>query len=460
MYCVGAKVRGRANVPPMNKRTRRLAALLIASLVLVFAIAWSVSHQEEAAGQASEVGVDRADGAGPVDNGARSNVADSRPMTTPAAPKPQKQDALLESLRSKLTAPNVVATEALLTFRSAEARERFLQEAAAHGLEVLDTIAQLNSVRVRYGSLEGLRDAIASQPDDFADVQGNLWLTIPEAAPPPAPDPNNQGGRAPFGYNTLAAINAGGDRTHWGDNITVAVLDTGVLPHPTFAEGEVTHVDLVNDGQPFNSHGTSVASMIGGQDAQVPGVAPGAKILDIRVAGADGYSISSTMAQGIVTATDRGAQVINISFGAYGDDAVMAAAVNYATQHGVVVVAAAGNDAYGQLAIPAAYDSVISVGSVDANGRQAFFSNAGTGLDLVAPGVGVVSAWDTDKIAFVSGTSQSAALVSGAAATYLSWGVPASSMTTRLKADAQPAFNSSGLETGAGVLMIKPPPRY
>jgi hypothetical protein len=255
----------------------------------------------------------------------------------------------------------------------------------------------------------------------------------------------------------MNAINANGDRTHWGDNVTVAVLDTGVLGHPTFAEGEVTHLDLVNDGQSFNSHGTSVASLIGGQNPQVPGVAPGAQILDIRVANAEGYSISSTLAQGIITATDRGAQVINISLGGYGDSAILGQAVAYAFQHGVVVVAAAGNDAYGQLAIPAAYDGVISVGSVDANNRQAYFSNSGAGLDLAAPGVGVVSAWGTDKIALVSGTSQSSALVAAAAATYLGWGVPSNGLTARLKADARPALNDSGAATGVGILMIKPP---
>ncbi|MDQ3118881.1 MAG: S8 family serine peptidase, partial [Verrucomicrobiota bacterium] len=113
--------------------------------------------------------------------------------------------------------------------------------------------------------------------------------------------------------------------------------------------------------------------------------------------------------------------------------------------------------AYGQLAIPAAYEGVISVGSVDANNRQAYFSNGGAGLDLAAPGVGVVSAWGTDKIALVSGTSQSSALVAAAAASYLAWGVPSTAVAVRLKADARPAFNASGVATGVGILMIKPP---
>ena len=393
---------------------------------------------------------------------------DGSPTVSPAARSPNthaareaaniatsQRDALLDSLRSKLEARNVVPREALLTFRNQEARDRFLQNAAAHGLEIRDLIPQLNTARVRYGRLEDLRESIAANRSDYTGVEGNLWLTIPGASP--LPDPNNEGGRAPFGQTMLTAINASADRTEWGRNVIVAVLDTGILVHPTFADGQVTHLDLVNDGQSFHSHGTSVASLIGGQHPQAPGVAAGARILDVRVANAEGVSVGSTLAHGIIAAADRGAQVINISLGGYGDSAILAQAVAYASQRGAVVVAAAGNDAYGQLAIPAAYDAVISVGSVDANNRQAYFSNAGAGLDLAAPGVGVVTAWETDKIAFVNGTSQSSALVSAAAASYLSWGVPASQVAARLKADARPAFNASGVATGPGILMIKPP---
>jgi thermitase len=303
-----------------------------------------------------------------------------------------------------------------------------------------------------------LRESIAASGGEAASVEGNLWLSIPGAAPPSS-DPNNQGGREPFGPAMMNAINASGDRTHWGEKVTVAVLDTGVLGHPTFAAGQITHLDLVNDGQAFHSHGTSVASLIGGQHPQAPGVAPAAHILDVRVANAEGYSVGSTLAQGIIAAADRGARVINISLGGYGDSAILGQAVAYASQRGAVVVAAAGNDAYGQLAIPAAYDSVISVGSVDAQNRQAYFSNSGAGLDIAAPGVGVISAWANDKVALVSGTSQSSALVSAAAASYLAWGVPPSQIAARLKVDARPAFNASGVATGVGILNIKPPGR-
>ena len=443
---------------PLRLRAGRLIATLGAALV-IGALQWSsldLNTRHEPGGKVDGASLKRDEPSPAGAELAPSSVRNSaRPKSANVAAS--KPDGLLENLRTKLEAKNVVRGEALLTFRSAEARERFTQNAAAHGLQILDNIPQLNTARVRYERVEDLRDSIASSDGDFANVEGNLWLSIPGTSAPTA-DPNNQGGRAPFGQATLNAINAGGDRTNWGERITVAVLDTGILAHPTFAEGQITHLDLVGDGQSFHSHGTSVASLIAGQHPQAPGVAPAAKILDLRVANAEGYSVGSTLAQGIIAAADRGAQVINISLGGYGDSAVLGQAVAYAFRKGAVVVAAAGNDTYGQLAIPAAYEGVISVGSVDANNRQAYFSNAGAGLDLAAPGVGVVSAWETDKVALVSGTSQSSALVSAAAASYLGWGVPANQIAARLKGDARPA-PAAPAAGGVGILRIKPPVR-
>lgn len=441
----------------MKMRLRDAATavgLIVAAALPIGVWSWAAG---DADGARSLPEVGRTDSHAPSNSEATSHertveTRAARRESNAAAPK---RDPLLDSLRSKLEAPNVVPGEALLTFRSAEARERFAQQAATLGLEVLDIIPQLNSSRVHYGRLEDLHDAISRSTADYAGVEGNLWLSIPAVSP--VTDPNNQGGRTPFGSGMLNAINASGDRTQWGADVTVAVLDTGVLAHPTFADGQVTHLDLVNDGQSFHSHGTSVASLIAGQHRQAPGVAAGAHILDVRVTNAEGISVASTLAQGIITAADRGAQVINISLGGYGESALLGQAVGYALQRGTVVVAAAGNDAYGQLAIPAAYHGVLSVGSVDANNRQAYFSNAGAGLDLAAPGVGVVSAWDTDKVALVSGTSQSSALVAGAVATYLAWRVPSSEVAARLQADARPAAGAAGAGGSVGTLMIKPP---
>ncbi|MFK5283975.1 S8 family serine peptidase, partial [Lacticaseibacillus paracasei] len=77
---------------------------------------------------------------------------------------------------------------------------------------------------------------------------------------------------------------------------------------------------------------------------------------------------------------------------------------------------AAGNEQFNQLSYPAGIPGVISVGAVDATGAQAWFSNSGPGLSVVAPGVGIVSAYSQGKIVIGSGTSQSAAITSGVAA--------------------------------------------
>ena len=97
---------------------------------------------------------------------------------------------------------------------------------------------------------------------------------------------------------------------------------------------------------------------------------------------------------------------------------------------------------------------MLSVGSVDAQGKQASFSNSGDGLDIVAPGVGVVAAWETDKVAITSGTSHSTGLVSGSAAAYLAWGVPAQDVVRLLKNHATKT-GAPVNQVGSGILTIR-----
>ncbi len=381
--------------------------------------------------------------------GASAVTPFARPLVVPIDPKQE----LLEGLEAMAANPNAVANEMMLTFRDKASRDAFVKRLAGYGLQSLGGIDALNTVRVGYKNLAQLRDFIADS-EGAATPEANLWMSVPQE---PGVDAKNEGGSTPFarGQQMMDAISAGGDRTQWGQSVKVAVLDTGVMDHPTFGKDQVTHLDLVNDGKTFHSHGTSVASLIAGQNPQAPGVAPAAEILDIRVASPDGYTVSSILSQGIIEAVDRGATVLNISLGGYGDSAVLRSALEYAWSKGAVVVAAAGNEGYDQLALPASIEGVLSVGSVDADGKQASFSNSGQGLGLVAPGVGVVSAWETDKVALASGTSQSTGLVSGAAAAYLAWGVQAKDVAARLKTDATPT-GAAQTQVGSGILTVKP----
>jgi hypothetical protein len=280
--------------------------------------------------------------------------------------------------------------------------------------------------------------------------ESNQWLTVPTL---PKTDTTNQGGTVPVGEKLLSSINATGDRTHWGDGVTVAVLDTGVLPHSTFGADQVTHIDLVNDGKEFHPHGTSVASIIASQDDRVPGVAPGTHILDIRVANDKGISVSSVLAEGIVTATDNHAQVINISLG--GDDysEALQQAVNYAVSQKVLVVAAGGNDRVDQLAVPARYNNVISVGAVDGANQQAYFSNSGSNLKFSAPGVGLITDWKTGTIASVSGTSQAAPVVSGVISANYTNGITYENMIRQMQTDAL-STGAPRDKVGYGVIQV------
>jgi hypothetical protein len=228
-----------------------------------------------------------------------------------------------------------------------------------------------------------------------------------------------------------------------------------VEDHPTFRKGQITHLDLVNDGQPFDGHGTAVASLIGGQHEQASGVAPATRILDVRVANSQGQSNSFTLAEGIVQAADAGAQVINISLASYGDAAVVREAVAYAQGKGAVVVAAAGNDqTANQLAYPAAIESVVSVGGVDANFQQAYFANSGHGLDVTAPAVGIQSAYGPHSIVIGDGTSQATAITSGVVAFGLSSGfTTAGGAADWLKQNALP-LPLSPERGGAGMTRI------
>ena len=364
-----------------------------------------------------------------------------------------RADSSLEALTSRVQPKGAIPNEAIITFKSPSAMKAFLERAAAEGLVVKGRITGLNGVRAAFDSLDRLQRELVDHANDIAGAGANFPVASPGL---PAPENRGPGGNAPFGDALMNSIGAGVDRTEWGRGVTVAVLDSGVAAHPAFAEGQIAHVDLVNDGRPFDGHGTAIASLIVGGINGAQGVSPAATILDVRIAGADGMSDSFQLARGIETALDRGARVINISMGSFGDSPIVAQAVNDALQRGVVVVASAGNEQLSMKDWPAAYPGVISVSGVDATGHIAYFSNTGEPT-LAAPAVGIPSAFAENNkpyLAIGDGTSQAAALVSGAAAAILSRGGDVLSVLSR-NAQTIPATKA---EAGAGMLRLPATP--
>lgn len=186
-----------------------------------------------------------------------------------------------------------------------------------------------------------------------------------------------------------------------GEGVVVAVIDTGVAYRSEggFAQapdlGETRFVagwDFVdNDAFPDDEHGhgTHVSGTIAqstNNGVGVAGVAPGASIMPLKVLDRNGTGGWGGIAAAIRYAADNGANVINMSLGGGFASRAVQRAIDHAHEKGVLVVAAAGNSARGRVEYPARHDHVMAVGAVRYDRQLTFYSNWGTGLDLVAPG--------------------------------------------------------------------------
>ena len=183
------------------------------------------------------------------------------------------------------------------------------------------------------------------------------------------------------------------DLSQGDESVVVAIIDTGVyftladLNKTTFKQG----FDFVNNSViPFddNGHGSHVIGTIAqstNNEFGVAGMASNVVIMPIKVLASDGYGFASDIAQGIIFAVNNGADIINMSLGG-GYSTLIYEACEYATEHGVLVVASTGNDGEDIISYPAALSSVMSVGAVNDLGEKTSYSNYGDGLDVMAPG--------------------------------------------------------------------------
>jgi len=185
---------------------------------------------------------------------------------------------------------------------------------------------------------------------------------------------------------------------------------------------------LVRDADPSdeNGHGTAVAGICGAQmnnGLGVAGLAPGCPIMVLRAGNMDGYLQEDDVASAIFYALDNGAKIINMSFGDTQASPMLEDVMTYATQAGLILVAAAGNYGSAAMVYPAAYNSVLCVGASDQTGQRASFSSYGTSLDLLAPGSGIYTTLLNEGYGTLlggNGSSYSAAFASAAAGLILS----------------------------------------
>ena len=250
-----------------------------------------------------------------------------------------------------------------------------------------------------------------------------------------------------------------------GAGVTVAVIDTGVdATHPELKDVVLPGWDAIDpqgDGRKdSNGHGTHVAGIIaaaanstGGQ-----GLAPGVRILPVRVLGADGSGDDSDVARGVLWAISHGADVINMSLGAPTQNDLLAGAVKEAHNAGVAVIVSAGNDGLlsSPPSYPAANDGAFGVAATDAADKVAYFSTRGSYVKFSAPGVFVLSTWPSGSWQLESGTSMAAPFVSAAVALTIS-----AKSVTPLEAVARligsaTDIDASGTDSATGAGLIDP----
>lgn len=249
-----------------------------------------------------------------------------------------------------------------------------------------------------------------------------------------------------------------------GAGITVAVVDSGVKASNPDLKGKVAKGYNAITGKPGArsdkfGHGTFIAGMIAGKTngSGIAGLAPNARILPVKVLDSEGIGDSDDIARGIIWAVDNGADVINMSFGSDSANRVEAEAIDYARGAGVTLVAAGGNEGARLVMYPAGYPGVMGVGSTDVNNNRASFSNRGSHIDVVAPGQGILSTYNTSTYTWSSGTSMSTAYVSAVAALAMSYspGAGGEPLLQQISATARD-IGTAGRDSDFGFGLVDP----
>jgi subtilisin family serine protease len=368
---------------------------------------------------------------------------------------------LVAGIWAKGAAPVAPSESAVVAVAPGQPLAQVAQRAEALGFTVQRQIDDLHAIEVS-GPAASLRRLAAIDGVRYAEPVARVT-----AADSPG-DPL-YGSEYPY----LSAINAAAawDIQKGDPGVIVAVVDTGVdVQHPDLKQNiwvnpreipnngidddnngcvdDVNGCSFVSDSSPgcenvsngfVNDdigHGTFVSGVIAAASNNIGmvGVARNVHIMPIKVLDCYGAGDSIATARGILYAAHNGARIINLSLGGVEDAQIVVDAINEATNDGVLVVAAAGNDGKGTVSFPARLPNVLAVAatSIANPGQRAPFSNWGPEIDVAAVGEDVVGTLPASRCGYLlpcldagpyakgDGTSFSTPQVSGLAALMIS----------------------------------------
>jgi len=345
------------------------------------------------------------------------------------------------------------AGEVLLKFKNQVQQQGINRVLSQVGIQVIKQLSAVQVYRCRISGTKSVLDAVAqckSSPDvEYAEPNYIYHTSIV---------PNDPRFSSLYGMRMIQAPEAW-DIQKGSKSVIVGVIDTGIdANHKDLRDNvwrnpgesgngkennrvdddnngfvdDVQGWDFVNnDNKPFddNEHGTHVSWSIGavGNNSEgVAGVSWNVSIMPLKFLDASGSGSTGDAVEAIIYATNLGAKILSNSWGGGGRSQALEDAIQFANDHGVLFVAAAGNEFSNNdqaPTFPANYEieNVISVAASTENNRLAGFSNFGAKtVELAAPGNQILSTVPGDRYALLSGTSMATPHVSGAAALVLS----------------------------------------
>ena len=282
--------------------------------------------------------------------------------------------------------------------------------ARALGAKVIGRIDSLNAYRLQFqdqAAADTARGQLAANAD-VASVDSNYSMDRP-----PAPVTVQAANLPPPPELQLKPPPSDG-------RVIVGLVDTALQPLGNGLDSFLLKaISVAGDAQPDPNnptHGTSMAETILRNIATMTQGSSSVQILPVDVYGPNASTTTFDVANGIAQAVNNGATVINLSLGSSGDSPFLDSVIQDASSKNIAFIAAAGNQPVTTPFYPAAYPGVMAVTAVD-QGQLASYANRGSFISLGAPGTSVV--YFGNQAYVVTGTSASAAFISGSAAGYM-----------------------------------------